>query len=405
MSRRPLAGWIPGLLAPLLCGAIGSSHLAVAPAAPPPAAPPPALTPLQVHFIDVGTGDCIWIRTGDDGVPGNGRLEGYDIVIDGGDGGAFGRIDGYSFASEYLVQEDRLPSSSAIEWLILTHPHSDHCGGLPGFLEDYEVRNILDPGLDKQEPGKPPDRLRPGTAYGKFFAAASAELDPDGQPARFLWGLPPGLHLDWGAELTVSVFWSSRAIVGGDLNNVSIVLRLAFTDPGQDASFLFTGDAEEFIEGHLVVTRGDALRSTVLKAGHHGSNSSTSEDFLRRVRPRHVVVSSGNQAFGGTLLPRPETFERIARVSDELGLATAVWRTDRGDKEPLVKTVGSEGGDDTIVVTTFGRASDLTVRYASDPAPSGVVADPTRCQATTLAGAQCRRAPSAGSPFCWQHQP
>ena len=161
----------------------------------------------------------------------------------------------------------------------------------------------------------------------------------------------------------------------------------------------------EFIEAHLVTTLGDSLRSTVLKAGHHGSDSSTSEDFLRRVRPRHVVISSGNQAFGSTLLPRAGTFQRISDVSDELGLATQVWRTDRGDKEPLVRTVGTEAGDDTIVATTFGKTSDLAVRYASDPPVPLVVVDPQRCLATTLAGTQCRRAPAAGSAFCWQHQP
>jgi hypothetical protein len=217
--------------------------------------------------------------------------------------------------------------------------------------------------------------------------------------------VPSRFTLDWGAELDVRVLSSSRVIIGQDLNNVSIVLWLGFTGPGQDASILLTGDAEEFIEAHLVTTLGDGLRSTVLKAGHHGSNSSSSEAFLRRVRPRHVVISSGNQAFGGTLLPRAETLERIRGVSDDLGLQTQVWRTDRGDKEPLLRTVGSEGGDDTIVVTTFGQASDLTVRYASDAGMLAVNVDPSRCQATTLAGTQCRRPPAPGQAYCWQHQP
>ena len=101
---------------------------------------------LQVHFIDVGTGDCIWIHTGDDGIDGNGLMEGYNIIIDGGDWGRFGRSNGYDVASEYLGQSDRLPFGSAIDWMILSHPHSDHNGGLHGFLQDYDVRNILDPG-------------------------------------------------------------------------------------------------------------------------------------------------------------------------------------------------------------------------------------------------------------------
>ncbi len=122
---------------------------------------------LQVHFIDVGTGDCLWIHTGDDGVDGNGQMEGYNIIIDGGDWGRFGRSNGYSAASEYLGQSERLPFGSETDWMILSHPHSDHNGGLHGFLQDYDVRNILDPGHDKTNDEGVPDRLRTGSAYGR----------------------------------------------------------------------------------------------------------------------------------------------------------------------------------------------------------------------------------------------
>ena len=76
---------------------------------------------LQVHFLDVGTGDSIWIHTGDDRIEGNGRLEGYNIVIDGGDWGRFGRANGYDVASDYLGQSDRLPFGSTIDLMILSH--------------------------------------------------------------------------------------------------------------------------------------------------------------------------------------------------------------------------------------------------------------------------------------------
>jgi len=355
---------------------------------------------LQVHFIDVGTGDSVWIHTGDDGIPGNGVLEGLNIVIDGGDWGRFGRADGYLSASEYLGQAERLPFGSTIDWLILSHPHSDHNGGLFGFLEDYDVKNILDPGHDKTSDDGQPDRERPLSAYGRFFQKASTEILSTGGQAQFLWGVPDDLALDWGSELDVAVLWSSREIVDGDLNNTSIVLRLGFTDPANSVSFLFTGDAEEAVEEALVTEFGEQLRSTVLKAGHHGSNSSTTEVFLRAVRPAHVVVSAGNQAFSGTMLPRPETFTRIETVSTDLNLSTTVWRTDRGDKTPVLKPVGSETGDDTILATTNGQT--ISIDYVqADSAAAPVI---NRCQATTRAGAQCKRTPSADSQFCWQHQ-
>lgn len=366
-------------------------------------AQPVSATPLEVHFIDVGTGDCIWIRTGDDGINGNGTLEGYNIIIDGGDWGRGGRIDGYAFASAYFQEgvngSARLPLGARIEWMILTHPHSDHNGGLWGILNDYQVANILDPGHDKKNDEGELDRERPGSAYGRFFAKASTEVLDDGTKATYHWGVPATLTLNWGSELSANVLWSSRTIVGHDLNNTSIVLRLGFTGPGQDASFLFMGDAEEFVEKRLVHDLGTQLATKVLKAGHHGSNSSSTIEFLNAVLPAHVVISSGNHEFSDVMLPRLETFDRISQVSQAHGLNTKVWRTDRDDKTPVVKEVGAEGGDDTIVARTDG--TNIDINYVGQSAIPAFV--PTQCQATTAQGTQCKRKPASSSQFCWQH--
>ena len=356
---------------------------------------------LQVHFIDVGTGDCIWIHTGDDGIEGNGTLEGYNIIIDGGDWGRFGRVDGYAVAGEYLGQGNLLPFGSTIDWAILSHPHSDHNGGLYGLLRDYNVRNILDPGHDRTNANGVPDRARPGSAYGRFFHAASTELLATGKLANFVWGIPDTMTtLDWGSELDVEILWSSSSIFGGDINNTSIVLRVGFTAAGHDVAFLFTGDAEQAVEELLVARRGSGLQATVLKAGHHGSSSSTTEAFLEAVGPRHVVITAGNQSFAGTMLPRASTITRIESVSDRLNLGTRVWRTDRADKTPVLLPVGQEAGDDTVLALTDGVT--LSVDYVLPLKPTTTL-DPSRCRAMTQAGAQCKRRPTAGTAFCWQH--
>lgn len=355
---------------------------------------------LQVHFIDVGTGDCIWIHTGDDGIDGNGRMEGYNIIIDGGDWGRFGRVNGHDVASEYLIQEERLPFGSNIDYMILTHPHSDHNGGLYGFLQDYNIRNIVDPGFNKTNDEGEPDRLRSGSPYGRFYIGASEEEFDNGQRANFVWGIPDNYTMDWGSELNVEILWSSDEVIGDDLNNVSIVLRLSFTGTGNEISFLFMGDAEHYVEDVLINSLGSGLRTTVLKAGHHGSNSSTTEAFLQQVRPSHVVILAGNHSFSGTMLPRPETFTRIQNVSNQHHLNTQVWRTDRDDKTPNLIPVGSETGDDTVVAITDGQT--LMINYV-DMMSTNSVLDSTQCQAITRAGTQCKRKPSTDSVFCWQH--
>jgi len=214
-----------------------------------------ATSDFQVHYIDVGTGDCIWIKTADDGIPNNGRMEGLNIIIDGGDAPSFGRVDGYEAASKYLTEDDKLPKGAEIDWMIMSHPHSDHCGGLDNFLDDYEVLNILDPGHDPLNADGIPATQRPSSVYGRFFSKAATEI-ANGHKANYAWGIPADFELDWGSELAVQVLHSSSTVIDGDLNNTSIVLLVAFADSPDGPSFLFTGDAEEAVEEHLVETLG-----------------------------------------------------------------------------------------------------------------------------------------------------
>jgi len=211
------------------------------------------ISPLQIHYIDVGTGDCIWIRTGDDGIPGNGRHEGLTILIDGGGAPRFGRENGYKSASQHLTENDKLPMGKTIGWLILSHPHSGHCGGLDNFLDDYDVLYILDPGHDPLNADGIPASQRPNSMYGKFFNKAATEIS-NGTKANFVWGIPGDLTLDWGGELEVKILHPSTTVIDHDLNNTSIVLSVGFADPDDGPTFLFTGDGEEAVEEALVAS-------------------------------------------------------------------------------------------------------------------------------------------------------
>jgi len=122
------------------------------------------------------------------------------------------------------------------------------------------------------------------------------------------------------------------------------------------------GDAEHFVEQRLVATLANSLQTKVLKAGHHGSASSSSIPFLEAVKPKYFVISSGNQDFSGTMLPSAQTLASIQDVSTRLGLGTEVWRTDNGDNAPLV-AVGEEGGNDTVVSVTDGNT--INVKYVA----------------------------------------
>ena len=120
---------------------------------------------------------------------------------------------------------------------------------------------------------------------------------------------------------------------------------------------------------YTVAQRDPNCRWRLTQSRHHGSNSSTTEAFLQEVRPAHVVITAGNQGFGGTMLPRPETFLRIQNVSNQLNLNTQVWRTDRDDKTPTVVPVGSETGDDTILATSWWPDPEHQLRGCGDDNP------------------------------------
>jgi competence protein ComEC len=294
----------------------------IVPSSIPPTEPVPDPLPqnmwMTVHFIDVGQGDAIWIHTADDNVDGNGIFEGKSIVIDGG---PYSSNDDNPL-KQYL--ENEAHHLAVLDALIVTHPHIDHYAGAEMLTRHFIIEDYYDPGF----PGTP--------SYVAFIDAF--ELAGRHVEHRHIG---PGTHgsLNWGKELTAEFLYTwpgDNTGLGEDstlTNNSSMVLKITYGE----TSFLFLGDAEgkkrndpptppQFVEEVLVESGAD-LKSTVLKIAHHGSETSSTNEFVRLVDPEYVIVQSGRKCFSGTHIPDMSTLLRYCVHNPEV----KIFRTDEGD--------------------------------------------------------------------------
>jgi competence protein ComEC len=231
---------------------------------------------IRVCFIDIGQGDSILVYSHDNAV-----------LIDGGE---------YSSRAK-LLSFLKAAGIKSLDYVVATHPHSDHIGALSPVMLAYPVGGLL-----------MPDATANTVAFEKLLSAAEDKNIPITVPS------PGDVYTAGLINLTVlapnSKYYEST-------NNYSIVLRMVFGE----TSFLFTGDAEWISEKEMLDSKVN-LRANVLKAGHHGSSTSTTADFLDAVRPVAVVIScaTGND-YGH---PHRET---LAKLADRNGIA--VYRTDQ----------------------------------------------------------------------------
>lgn len=248
---------------------------------------------LEVVFLDVGQGDAAVLH-----LP-NGRT----MAIDGGPPPRNGRSR--SPLADYL----RYRGIRRLDVLVLTHSDADHAGALAPVIKDFRPREVWY-GLDAADP-----------VLGELLAAAAAA---GGRLVPMAWGdvarPAPAVHLE--------VFNPGRTPLqgtGADKNNNSVVLRLTY---GRIRA-LFTADIESSAE-EILVDSSRPLRAEVLKVGHHGSRSSTTEGFLAAVAPAVAVVSVGRNSYGH---PHPDVLSRFESIG------AAVWRTDR-EGAVIVRTDG-----------------------------------------------------------------
>jgi competence protein ComEC len=228
----------------------------------------------EIHFIDVGQGDAVAIRT----------PRGRWVLVDAGPADA--RWDA---GERRVLPFLRTRGVRRLEALVLTHPHADHIGGAVAVLNALPVGALIEPGYVTGS-SHHLAVLRAAEARGVPWYAAEAgrTLHLDGMSFRFLWPDPEALD------------------AATDANEVSVMLRVEW---GAFAALL-TGDAYAAQERIVVDRHGDGLRAALLKAGHHGSHTSTSAPLLDAVRPELVVVSAGRRNRFGH--PAPEVLADLA---------------------------------------------------------------------------------------------
>ena len=207
---------------------------------------------LSVHFIDVGQGDCILINVND-----------YNLLIDSGPSTA---------RNDLLNYLDKLDIFK-LDYVIATHPHEDHIGNMDALIRKYHIGKFLAP---------------KATASTITFENMVTALNDKNLKISVISTGSNSINLGKGTSIT---FYTLPNInINDELNLYSPIIKFTY----KNISFLFTGDAELENEKFLTDNKIN-IKSDILKIGHHGSSSSTSEVFLNSVNPKVAIISVGSK--------------------------------------------------------------------------------------------------------------
>ncbi|MGN9163454.1 ComEC/Rec2 family competence protein [Clostridium sulfidigenes] len=230
-----------------------------------------------VHYIVVGQGDSILIQVND-----------KNLLIDAGSGSS--EDDVVNYLNKNNIKK--------LDYVLATHPHEDHIGGMDEVIENFEVGEFYSPKV---------------AANTKTFKNMINELNKKNLKIKIVAeGMSDEFNLGEGAE--VEVYTPMKGLYG-ELNNYSPIMKVSYGE----TSFLFTGDAEREAELEAI-SSVENLKSDVLKVGHHGSSLSTTEKFLEKVDPEVGVISVGE----GNKYNHP-TDETLSRLNDK---SIKTYRTD-----------------------------------------------------------------------------
>lgn len=205
----------------------------------------------SVHYIDVGQAECIAIKT-----------PGKSVLIDAGDVGCDKIIKNYLYANGIY----------SIDIFITTHPHADHIGSAAEIIKAFPIGEVIMPEI--------PSEYLPTTSLFEDFLLALSMKNCKVSYAK------PGMVFELGeGKLEILAPFGN---MGDNLNNYSVASKFTYGE----TSFLFTGDMESEAEKALLDSGAD-VSCTVYNAGHHGSSTSSSDDFLDAANPQYAVISCG----------------------------------------------------------------------------------------------------------------
>lgn len=224
---------------------------------------------LMISYMDVGQGDAAYIK-----------VNGNDILIDAGP----------RSNSKELLEQLKAKNIDDFELVIATHPHEDHIGGMVDVFKEYEVKAFYSPKI---------------THTTKTYENLVKAVKDEGLKTKELKG---GMVIDLGEGAKFEVFTPQKSEYE-ELNDYSPIMKLSFGD----TSYLFTGDAEKLAEEEALAKYKTSLDSDVIKFGHHGSSSSSSNAFIEAVSPKYGIISCAKDNKYGH--PHRETLDIIKKYN------------------------------------------------------------------------------------------
>jgi competence protein ComEC len=228
---------------------------------------------LRVHFIDVGQGDAVFIELPNE----------QTMLIDAGDTGYGDTVANYIRSNGY----------ASLDYVVATHPHADHIGGMAAALNATDVGAVYMPHIETTT---------------QTFENLLDTIEAKGLKIKTARA---GTNILSAGGLSIDIL-APNAEKYSDLNNYSAVVKISYGE----TAFLFMGDAEALSETEI---RGD-VRADVVKVGHHGSDSSSSPEFIGRTQARYAIVSVG----AGNIYDHPSP----VTIKNWVDAGAKVYRTD-----------------------------------------------------------------------------